>query len=264
MPLKDRTMNRALLAATVTLTPGLLGSVPAADLSAKTPPSVPAPFSWSSCYFGMHAGGGFAGTDITDPVQLAQDGILGAGATIGVTTTHVTPSGAVIGGQLGCDHQFAPNWVAGIEGAASGTTLKGSATTGLPAGFPGDQAVVTSRTDFLPSVTGRLGYAIDRTLIYGKAGVAWAGDKYSVAGTLQGTGFSFDGFDMRTGWIAGAGVEWAFSRNWSANLEYDYYSFGSGTAFMLDNLNGFTGQMDTGQSVQVVKVGVNFHMWSGW
>ncbi len=61
-----------------------------------------------------------------------------------------------------------------------------------------------------------------------------------------------------------AGVEWVFSRNWSVNLEYDYYSFGSGTTFMSDNINGLTGQIDAKQNIQVVKAGLNFHMWSGW
>ena len=36
------------------------------------------------------------------------------------------PSDAVIGGQIGCDYQFSPNWVVGIEGGASGSSLKGS------------------------------------------------------------------------------------------------------------------------------------------
>jgi outer membrane immunogenic protein len=259
-------MRKSLLAAVAISMPGLMGSALAADLDVKTPwkaPPAPA-FSWSSCYFGLHAGGAFASKDITDPVQLAQDGVLGAGTTTGLATTRLSPNGAVIGGQLGCDYQFAPNWVAGIEGSASGSTLKGSTTVGLPAGFPGDQALVTSRTDFLPSVTGRLGYAIDRTLLYGKAGVAWASSKYMVVGSVEGTGFGFEGFDTRTGWTAGAGVEWAFSRNWSVNLEYDYYSFGSGTTFMSDNINGFTGQIDAKQNIQVVKAGLNFHMWSGW
>ena len=258
-------MRKSLLAAAVISMPAFMGSALAADLGVKTPLSGPAPaFSWSSCYFGLHAGAGFASKDITDPVQLAQDGVLGAGTTTGVTTTHLSPNGAVIGGQLGCDYQFAPNWVAGIEGSASGSTLKGSTTVGLPAGFPGDQALVTSRTDFLPSMTGRLGYAFDRTLLYAKAGIAWASSKYAVVGSVQGTGFDFEGFDTRTGWTAGAGVEWAFSRNWSVNLEYDYYSFGTGTTFMSDNINGFTGQIDARQNVQVVKAGLNFHMWSGW
>jgi hypothetical protein len=33
---------------------------------------------------------------------------------------------------------------------------------------------------------------------------------------------------------------------------------------MSDTINGFTGNMDAKQSVQVVKLGLNFHMWSGW
>jgi hypothetical protein len=49
-------------------------------------------------------------------------------------------------------------------------------------------------------------------------GAAWAGDKY----TVVGNGFGFEGLDTRPGWTVGAGVEWAFSCNWSARLEYDY------------------------------------------
>ncbi len=112
-------MRTSLLTAVMISMPSLMGSAVAADLGVKAPPSGPVPaFSWSSCYFGLHAGGGFASKDITDPVQLAQDSILGAGTTVGTTTAHVSPSGAVIGGQLGCDSQFAPNWVAGIQSAA--------------------------------------------------------------------------------------------------------------------------------------------------
>jgi outer membrane immunogenic protein len=252
-------MKKTLVAAIVTLMPGLVGSALATDLAAKTAwkaPPAPA-FSWTSCYFGMHGGGAFASKDINgigDPLQAV-------GATPDVNAVHLSPNGAVIGGQLGCDYQFAPNWVAGIEGAFSGSTMKGSKTVGLGGG---DQAEVSSRTDFLPSVTGRLGYAFDHTLLYGKAGIAWASSKYNVTGSLAGQPFDFEGFDTRGGWTAGAGVEWAFSRNWSVNLEYDFYSFGSGTALLTDNVSGGTGQVDAKQNIQVVKLGVNFHMWSGW
>ncbi len=258
-------MKKVLLAAAVVSTSGLAGSALAADLAVKMPPRSAAPaFSWTSCYFGMHGGGAFANKDITDPVQLVQDSIGGAGTTIGTTTAHLSPNGAVVGGQLGCDYQFAPNWVVGIEGSASGSTMKGSRTVGLPAGLAGDQALVSSNTDFLPSVTARFGYAFDHTLIYGKAGVAWASSKYTVAGSFQGTPFDFEGFDTRGGWTAGAGIDWAFSRHWSVNLEYDFYSFGSSTALLTDNVSGtLAGTIDAKQNIQVVKAGLNFHMW-GW
>ena len=243
----------------------IAGSALAADMPVKTPKApAPAPaFTWSSCYLGAHAGGGWARKDITSPVELVQNSLAGAPVTVGVTAAHISPSGAVIGGQLGCDYQFASNWVGGVEGAASGATMKGGTTVALPLGNLGETALVTARTDFLPSVTARLGYAVDRWLLYVKGGVAWAGDKYSVTGAFGGAGFGFEGLDARAGVTAGGGVEWAFSGYWSARLEYDYYQFGHRTVLMSDAINTLSGLVDVKQSVQTVKAGVNFHMWGG-
>jgi outer membrane immunogenic protein len=265
MRTKDTTMTKRLLATLAVSLSSIAGSALAADMPITAPWSTPVPvFSWTSCYFGAHVGGGMSHKDINDPVQLAQDSIIGPGTTVGVTTVSPSPSGAVFGGQIGCDYQFASNWVIGVEGAATGSNMTGSTTVGLPAGFAGDQALVGANVDFLSSVTARLGFAVDRLLFYGKGGVAWVGDKYTVTGTLVGGGFGFEGLDVRTGWTAGAGVEWAFARNWSVSVEYDYYSFGNGTILMSDTINGFSGPVDVKQSVQVVKAGLNFHMWSGW
>jgi outer membrane immunogenic protein len=123
----------------------------------------------------------------------------------------------------------------------------------------GDAARVTARTDFLASVTGRLGYAVDRWLYYVRGGAAWAGDKY----TVVGNGFGYEGLDTRPGWMVGSGIEWAFSRNWSARLEYDYYGLGTRSILMSDiiNTNNLPGLIDVKQSIQVIKAGVNFHVW---
>jgi outer membrane immunogenic protein len=60
-------------------------------------------------------------------------------------------------------------------------------------------------------------------------------------------------------------VDWAFSRHWSMNVEYDYYHFGGGNILMTDAIGGTTGVVDVKQTVQVIKVGFNFHIWeSGW
>ena len=114
-------------------------------------------------------------------------------------------------------------------------------------------------------MTARVGYAFDNVLLYAKGGVAMAGDRYDVTGSFAGTPFGFEGLEIRLGWIAGGGVEWAFSRHWSANFEYDYYRFGHGSVVMSDPVNGFPGNVDVRQNIQVVKVGLNFHIWgSGW
>jgi opacity protein-like surface antigen len=253
-------MKKMLFATAAALAVTIAGSARAADLPLKTETPFAARFTWTGCYLGGHLGGGFAHKDITDPVQLVQDSFAAAAVTNGITTVSPAPSGVVIGGQIGCDYQFAPSWVVGIEGSASGSTMKGSRTVGLPLGNP-DVAQVQAKTDFLTSVTARLGYAFDNVLLYGKGGFAMAGDRYDVSGSFVGAPFGFRGLENRIGWTAGAGVEWAFSQHWSASLEYDYYQFGHSTIAMSDPVNVFLGNVDVRQNIQVVKAGLNFHMW---
>ncbi len=183
-------MKKLLFATAAALALTIAEPALAADLPLKAETPFEARFSWTGCYLGGHLGGSFAHKDITDPVQLVQDSFLGAGSTVGITTASPTPTGVVIGGQIGCDYQFNPSWVVGIEGAASGSTMKGSTTVGLPLGNP-DTALVKAKTDFLTSVTARLGYAFDNVLLYGKGGVALAGDRYDVTGSFGGTPFGF-------------------------------------------------------------------------
>jgi outer membrane immunogenic protein len=245
----------------------LTGSALAADLPLKAEPVAPR-FSWTGCYLGAHVGGGRGSKDMTDPVALVQDTLNGTPVTAGITTVTTNPTGAVIGGEIGCDYQFAGNAVIGIEGTASGTTMRGSSFVGLPAataaGFPGEFALVQANNDFLASVTGRIGYAFDTVLLYGRGGFAVAGDKYDVSGgDFAGLGpFHFQGADNRYGWVVGGGVDWAFTPHWSMNVEYDFYHFGSGGILMTDQFSSLTGVVDVKQTVQVIKVGFNFHIWA--
>lgn len=218
-------------------------------------------FTWTGCYLGAHLGGAWTNKDATDPVALVQNG-LGA-VTVGTTTATVTSTGAVFGGQIGCDYQFAPSWVAGLEGAVSAGTMKGSTRVGLPAGNAGDSELITTKTELIPAATARLGYAFDRWLVYAKGGVAWTSDKYSITGSFTGIPFDAEGLDYKTGWTAGAGIEWAFADDWSARLEYDYYDFGRTSVQMSDAGNGYSAPVSFRQTMQTVKLGVNFHVW-GW
>jgi outer membrane immunogenic protein len=259
-------MRKILFARAAALAAIMAGPAVAADFPLEPAAPFAARFTWTSCYLGGHLGGGFAHKALTDPVQLAQDSFLDLGTTTDITTVSPSPSGVVIGGQIGCDYQFASSWVVGIEGAASGAAIKGgSRTVGLPLGDPGDTALVKASTDFLSSVTVRFGFAADNVLLYAKGGVALAGDKYNVQGSFLGTPFAFEGLDNRLGWTVGGGVDWAFSQHWSVNIEYDYYQFGHGGVLMSDPINTFAGIVDAKQNVQVVKAGLNFHIWGpGW
>jgi outer membrane immunogenic protein len=259
-PMKKLLLVTAAICSLSIASPACAADLPVNVIKAPAPLPV---FSWTGCYLGAHVGGGWASKDMTDPVQLVQDQLTGAPVTAGVTTVRVSPIGVAVGGQFGCDYQFAPSWAAGIEFAASGSTMKGSTSLALPLGVPGEAALVTARTDFLGSGSVRLGYAADRWLFYVKGGAAWAGDKYVITGAFTGIPFDFEGLDQRLGWIVGGGVDWAFSGHWSLAVEYDYYQFGHRSTLMSDAVNAVSGPVDFKQSVQVAKVGLNFHMWNG-
>jgi outer membrane immunogenic protein len=264
-------MNRLSFLGAAGLALAVAGPAVAADLPLEMPVKATfvQRFTWTSCYLGAHVGGAWMRNDVTDPVLLVQDnaGLGGAGFTTGgPTTVGVNQNGAVVGGQIGCDYQFPSSFVLGVEGAVSGGTMKGSRAVALP-DSPPDNALVSVKTDFVSTLTGRAGYAVDHWLFYAKGGVAWASSKYSVTGTFNdgaglGLPFDFEGLSMRTGWTAGGGVEWAFAEDWSARLEYDYYDFGTHTATMNDAVNG-PGPVSFKTTMQTVKLGVNFHVW-GW
>ncbi len=238
----------------------------AADLGIPSAPPqlVIPPFTWTSCYAGVHAGGGWGKKDLTDTV-----GIFSDPAVAGYSSASVDVSGYMLGGQIGCDYQFAPTWVVGIEGSASGGNI--SKTTDFAVPSLSDTASFRSTTDFLASITGRIGYAWDRWLVYGKGGVALVGDRYH-ADDLNGIYF-FDATENRIGWTAGAGVEWAFTPEWSVKLEYDYYGFGTRSLSFTDTtiLGGpapgppppFIAPVNINQNIQLVTLGVNFHARSG-
>jgi outer membrane immunogenic protein len=254
-------MRSFLLASTAVVT--LTGAALAADLPARIPtkaPIVAAPFSWTGCYVGVHAGAGWARTGFTD---------VGAGAFIAPTGPEIdvnSRTGFVGGGQVGCDYQFASNWVVGAAGDFSWASIDGETNDPFFAGkTPGVPLSLHSRTDFLASATGRVGYAWDRYLVYAKGGAAWSHDKYQV-NNFNCTATIFvscntSATETRLGWIAGGGLEWALAPNWSALIEYDHYGFGTRGLTFTDpaqvnsaSFNGFNVKLN----VDVVKVGLNY------
>jgi outer membrane immunogenic protein len=223
----------------------------AADLEVpfKAAPVAP-PFTWTSCYAGLQAGGGFGQTNLTDSA-----GTIAATGVVGFTSANTGIDGYLLGGQIGCDYQFASNWVAGFEGSAGGGDISGNTTVAIP----GDSVNFTENTDLLTSVTARIGYAWNDWLLYAKGGAAWTANRYS-ASDAAGL-FAFDGLETRIGWTAGAGIEWALGRNWSIKLEYNYYGFGTRSVTFIDNtISGIAGPVNINQNIQIVKLGLNFHV----
>jgi outer membrane immunogenic protein len=222
------TLKTIALAAGVSLV--ALSTGFAADLGArpvyKAPPA-PAPmFSWTGFYLGGHVGGGWASNDFTGIGTLGNDtdGFLG-------------------GLQAGFDYQFAPNWVLGIEGQMSWANIDGSSTDVAGNSFSNDMK-------WLSSVTGRVGYTGGNWLLYGKGGVAFA----DIDNTISAPGLSVTNGETRTGWTAGAGLEYAFLPNLSGKIEYQYYDFGSETY----DFAPFTPPVEIDSNIHTVKAGLNW------
>ena len=286
----------------------------AGDLPISAPPYAPpyAPLyrappiialSWTGCYLGGHIGGSFVDKKFGSPfVDNAVPSTFGAPTSFAISdpSADLNSTGLIGGGQVGCNFQFAANWVIGFEADASGANQQGGGdsrqiTEGanlIGAGPVATTAVnstgfASSRTDFIATATGRLGYTFGRLgegMVYAKGGAAWAHDKYQFNGQVSTTAcglvqfvplpptcafsnptivtpFNFGASETRVGWTVGAGVEWAFWDNWSVKLEYDYLDFGSRTVTFNDPLLG-PANISVSERISEVKLGVNYRFGS--
>src|SRR5215831_7465548 len=73
---------------------------------------------------------------------------------------------------------------------------------------------------------------------------------------------------LDSGWLVGAGIEWAFAPNWSAKVEYNYLGLDDRTFIVPAGVPGFLpGDTSTqsNRNIQMVKVGINYLFnWSGY
>jgi outer membrane immunogenic protein len=174
-------VKRFLLASTavVALSAPSFGADLAARFPVKAPVIAAPPYSWTGCYVGGHAGVGWGRKEYFDNTF----GDIGGPISFNVGADFVG------GGQVGCDYQFASNWVVGIAGDFSWANIEGQTNDPFFNGKFGNPLPLSAKTNFLGSVTGRVGYAWDHYLLYVKGGAAWAHDKYAVTNLAFFNGF---------------------------------------------------------------------------
>jgi opacity protein-like surface antigen len=169
---KRHVTNRTLMRRHATTTAAARGAPAAATMTAATsapaPPPVYAPapvYNWTGFYVGGNLGFGWNHGSFSDP--------------LGNTLTPTTSGQFLGGGQVGLNYQF---WSGVLIGAGAdfdwlpNTDISSTALLVNPPGVPtGSTASVTVNNRSLTTITGRLGYAWDRVLLYGKGGGAWVG-----------------------------------------------------------------------------------------
>jgi len=216
----------------------LLSAISAASAADMTAPVLAAPiatYNWTGCYVGGYVGGAAQSRSIRSVDPSATGGAFSAGtfynspfanATNGGLFGYDLDSSMIGGGTVGCNWQGASNWVVGIEGEGGYMRLSGSVIDPYSADLRGGDTRDSTRIgDWYASVAGRVGYAWDRVLVYGKGGVGFANINSTVIDTCN-TGACGPGLLTATHssnqafWVAGGGVEYAFNPGWSIKGEY--------------------------------------------
>jgi outer membrane immunogenic protein len=205
----------------------------AADLPEPAPPPPRAPasympvvatvYNWGGLYYGVNGGYGFGTSNWTQ----------GAVSTGNFNTSGFT-AGATVGANLQADA-----FVFGIDGDFDAMGIKGSTNV------CGGAACQTEDT-WLATIRARVGYAVDRVLIYGTAGGAFGN---VMANSAASTSFQSE---TKAGWTAGAGVEAALADNWTARIEYLFVDLQNGS------FNTAGGPISVKFDASLIRVGVDY------
>jgi outer membrane immunogenic protein len=224
----------------------------AADLAPMpAEPVAPAylPFTWTGGYVGVQVGYGW-GDESDDQSEIFLDALEAA--------DEFDMDGFLGGVHAGFNWQMGA-LVLGVEGDVEFSTYEGDAdfnyVTAPDEGFAG---TLSMESDWQASLRLRAGFAIDRLLIYGTGGVAFADAELSSTGREYDDGGFFgptlsDSDDQTLiGWTAGIGLEYAFTDNFTARVEGRYTDFGE------DDFNIDGQEIEAGFDQWAVRVGVSY------
>jgi outer membrane immunogenic protein len=166
------------------------------------------------------------------------------------------PDGAVLGGTIGYNYQFAPNWVAGAEADFSWSGMEGQQHMYIYDGHDW-----SGGWDGFATLRARLGYAVGHNLFYGTAGLAFVHANEVIVGNDSDESDFYQGW--KTGYVIGAGVEHVFTDRISAKLEYlfaDGFGSESGPTGTVAE-HGDQWYKHTIGDISIVRVGINYKLY---
>jgi outer membrane immunogenic protein len=233
------------------------GGAWAADLPLMPVKAPIAPgYNWS----GIYVGGNFGGSENTSSFSDTRSPPPANNLTSFASSN---PASVLGGGQVGVNYEFQTGLVIGAEAMfdwlSSGQTNFSAQNLNIGAGAAGT-ANGTINNRWITTATGKVGFAWDRLLGYGKFGEAWVG---GANGSLNngGTSVGLPIGSTSSGWTAGAGLEWAFAGNWSVRVEYDFIGL-SNQSFTVPSTprTRYAGDAITfnDRTIQMITGGINY------
>jgi outer membrane immunogenic protein len=225
--------------------------VSAADLGAAPGPYYKAPafapqYDWTGFYLGAHATYSWShGHGQTEDTATGQEFAPGTSNT----------SAPHFGGQIGYDYMLPSRWVLGVVADINSGIDRTTTFTSANGKFQTE-----NESDGIVSGTfrARAGYAFDTLLLYGTAGGTWNDANTTRTQLLGKSGNAGPGTvetvsTSRIGWTVGAGLDYAFARNWDVFAEYRYAGNSGTTTFPIAELS-----TNSSSTTNVVEVGVNY------
>ncbi len=242
-------MRAVLVGASVSL--AAMGVAHAADAyglgSLKDTPYVAVPWNWTGFYGGVTAGYGSG----------VSRNFVDYGGNTGNNNVHGwaenDPSGVLLGGAVGYNYQFSPNWVIGAEADLSWSGMEGQQHMYIYDGHDW-----SGGWDGFATIRARIGYAVGPALFYGTGGLAMVHANEVIVGNDADESNFYQGW--KTGYVVGAGAEYAFTPRLSGKIEYLYADgFGSESG-MTGTVNGYSRQDYTHEigNINIIRTGLNY------
>ena len=153
---------------------------------------------------------------------------------------------------------MSPSLVFGIEADIQGASI---GARGIDTVTPVPD-YYKSYLGYFGTVRGRLGYAMDRTLVYFTGGFAYGGlrkssDDWATVGHQSNSGTA-------TGYVLGGGLEYRLTPVWSVKAEYQYINFGKNDLCGGGATLCFSDATQAGPQKEddyhTVRIGVNYHV----
>lgn len=204
------------------------------------------PLSWTGFYTGIHAGYAWGDASVLDTTGGVLPGPF-----------DYKPSGVLAGGHAGYNWQMG-SVVVGVEGDIGFMDLSGHGTA--PSSDPTKQQDLRLESGLYGTATGRLGFVVGKSLIYGKGG--WAYLDATASQTTTKPGYVTNPTKAFNGWVWGGGIEHFLSPGVSVKAEYLHFDFGSqlgDQTSVSDDPIGFKYVNKTDVTADTMKVGISVH-----
>jgi outer membrane immunogenic protein len=233
-------------------------------------------YSWTGIYIGGDAG--FAGIKHNFTSNFSQPSADPNNAN-NIQENAFSSTPFVGGGHAGFNWQFTPNLVVGIEGDWQSVHSRQSfcrqtdiGSTACVDGNGNNRGFASAGGELGPVATARarLGWAIDRVMIFGTGGAAFANVKSSEGLSCLDAGCGNSGNQLataassstqRTGWVVGAGFEWMFTQNLIVRGEYQHIDFGSVSSTLIPtkpDCGGCSFSATQKLNVDILRAGVSY------